>query len=164
MLHIVTCINVDVFLLCLVFKEQFSHSPHQRQLHIITCFLEQLFIFKIVNQRRLLILTQLNKSTYFQIYFYNFFNHYHLYYSYSKHLFIIFIWIHKTTYEDYRNGYLFSQPSPTRNLFLRACNDKAVHVQQLYELLTKRNDYGGKPFVVNIEEATTENNNYRTAL
>ena len=39
-----------------------------------------------------------------------------------------------------------------------------MHVQQLYELLTKRNDYGGKPFVVNIEEATTENNNYHTAL
>jgi mannose-6-phosphate isomerase-like protein (cupin superfamily) len=68
------------------------------------------------------------------------------------------------TYEDYRNGYLFSQPSPTRDLFLRACNDEAVPVQQLYKLLTKRNDYGGEPFVVNIEEATTENNNYRTAL
>ena len=68
------------------------------------------------------------------------------------------------TYEDYRNGYLFSQPSPTRDLFSRACNDEAVHVQQLYELLTKRNNYGGEPFVVNIEEATTENNNYRTAL
>jgi mannose-6-phosphate isomerase-like protein (cupin superfamily) len=68
------------------------------------------------------------------------------------------------TYEDYRNGYLFSQPSPTRDLFPRACNDEAVHVQKLYELLTKRNDYGGEPFVVNIEEATTENNNYRTAL
>jgi mannose-6-phosphate isomerase-like protein (cupin superfamily) len=67
-------------------------------------------------------------------------------------------------YEDYRNGYLFSQPSPTRDLFLRAFNDQAVHVQQLYELLTKRNDYGGEPFVVNIKEATTENNNYRTAL
>ena len=45
--------------------------------------------------------------------------------------------IQKTTYEDYRNGYLFSQPSPTRDLFLRAFNDEAVHVQQLYELLTK---------------------------
>ena len=41
------------------------------------------------------------------------------------------------TYEDYGNGYLFSQSSPTRDLFLRACNDEAVHVQQLYELLTK---------------------------
>ena len=30
------------------------------------------------------------------------------------------------TYEDYRNGYLLSQPSPTRDLFLRAFNDEAA--------------------------------------
>lgn len=67
-------------------------------------------------------------------------------------------------YEDYRNGFLFSHPSPTRDLFLRAFNDETVHIQQLYELLSKRNDYGGQPFVINIEDATTENNNYRTTL
>ncbi|WP_428910899.1 cupin domain-containing protein [Niallia sp. Krafla_26] len=71
-------------------------------------------------------------------------------------------------YEEYRNDYLFTQPSPIRDLFLLNFNDEAKHVQELENLRLSRNeetsDYGMQPFVVNIEEATKLNNAFRRAL
>ena len=74
-------------------------------------------------------------------------------------------------YEEYRNHYLFSQPSSIRELFLQTFQDEAKHVHQLESLRLNLNeqrivmtDYGRKPFVLNIEEATTQNNTFRTAL
>ena len=72
------------------------------------------------------------------------------------------------SYEDYRNDYLFTQPSPIRELFLQTFNDEAKHIQELENLRLNRNervtDYGMQPFVVNIEEATEQNNAFRSAL
>lgn len=71
-------------------------------------------------------------------------------------------------YEEYRNHYLFSQPSFVRELFLQTFQDEANHVQQLETLRNTQGtvikDYGRNPFVVNIEEATTQNSTFRTAL
>jgi mannose-6-phosphate isomerase-like protein (cupin superfamily) len=39
-----------------------------------------------------------------------------------------------------------------------------MHISQFEQLLTDLRDYGPEPFVVNIEEATKENNTFRTAL
>ncbi|WP_338471700.1 cupin domain-containing protein [Niallia sp. XMNu-256] len=74
-------------------------------------------------------------------------------------------------FEEYRNHYLFTQDSFVRELFLQNFNDEAKHIQQLEDLRVSRNDnglvirdYGRQPFVINIEEATTQNNTFRTAL
>lgn len=39
-----------------------------------------------------------------------------------------------------------------------------MHISQFEKLLTNLRDYGSEPYVVNIEEATKENNTFRTAL
>ncbi|MFB4165751.1 cupin domain-containing protein [Alteribacillus sp. JSM 102045] len=73
-------------------------------------------------------------------------------------------------YEEYRNGYLLTQHTPFQDVFLRACNDEVEHAQRFDSLSSNQQggielkDYGTEPFVVNIEEATKQNNTFRTAL
>lgn len=42
--------------------------------------------------------------------------------------------------------------------------DRTNYYSNLYRQLTEIKDYGPEPFVVNIDEVTKQNNNYRTAL
>ncbi|KHE69542.1 cupin domain-containing protein [Halobacillus sp. BBL2006] len=73
-------------------------------------------------------------------------------------------------YEIYRQIYLLTQHSPLQNVFARACNDEASHASQIRLLASNQEsrielkDYGKEPFVVNIDEATKQNNTFRTAL
>ncbi|MFC4022247.1 cupin domain-containing protein [Oceanobacillus longus] len=70
-------------------------------------------------------------------------------------------------YEEYRNSYILTQNSPVREVFLRACTDEVEHAKRFSSLgddsMVLR-DYGSQSFLVNIEEATTQNNTFRTAL
>ena len=74
-------------------------------------------------------------------------------------------------YEEYRNDYLLLQNSPVGDVFLRASTDEMEHAKRLAFLKSFKSkdkielkDYGPEPFIVNIEEATKQNNTYRTAL
>ncbi|NGP44886.1 cupin domain-containing protein [Bacillaceae bacterium SIJ1] len=80
-------------------------------------------------------------------------------------------------YEAAINGYntffdrsLTHQHSPIRNVLARACHDEMAHAQRFFYLSSQeknnmqRKDYGGKPYVVDIEEATKQNKTFRTAL
>lgn len=74
-------------------------------------------------------------------------------------------------YEEYRNDYLLLQNSPVGDVFLRASTDEMEHAKRLAFLKSFKSkdkielkDYGPEPFIVNIQEATKQNNTYRTAL
>lgn len=71
-------------------------------------------------------------------------------------------------YEEYRNGCLSIQHSLVRDVFLRVLAKEKEHATRFGYLnegeVIEITDYGAEPFVVNIEEATKQNNNYRTAL
>ncbi|RSL34089.1 cupin domain-containing protein [Salibacterium salarium] len=73
-------------------------------------------------------------------------------------------------YEEYRKSYAFTQHTPFRDVFLRAGTDEIEHAERFNFLSSneKNNveikDYGAEPFVVNIEEATKQNDTFRTAL
>ncbi|KGX84781.1 cupin domain-containing protein [Pontibacillus litoralis] len=66
----------------------------------------------------------------------------------------------------FRQGYLKSPYSPFRDVFLRVSSDKMEHAKRLkgMQKRSETKDYGGQPFVVNIERATKKNNTFRTAL
>jgi mannose-6-phosphate isomerase-like protein (cupin superfamily) len=70
-------------------------------------------------------------------------------------------------YHQYVNGYLVPHPY-VRNAYLQALSAEQVNASRVgflrQDALRQRTDFGPNPFVVNIEEATTENNNFRTAL
>ncbi len=76
-------------------------------------------------------------------------------------------------YETYRNHYLLTQDPFIRDVFLRAFTDEIKHATRFNFILAQTSnydgntiikDYGSAPFVVNIDEATKKNNNYRTAI
>lgn len=71
-------------------------------------------------------------------------------------------------YEDYRKSCILTQYSFVQDVFLRAFTNEQVHATRMSSLYDDSvhgvKDYGGKPFVVNIEDATKENKNYRAAL
>lgn len=73
-------------------------------------------------------------------------------------------------YEANRNHYLLAQQSPFQDVFLRACYHEANHANQFHTLSLSQEgkielkDYGNNPFVVNIDQATKQNNTFRTAL
>lgn len=73
-------------------------------------------------------------------------------------------------YEEYRNSFYLAQYLPFRDVFWEACNDEANHANRFSSLSSYQvsrielKDYGKKPFVVNIDEATKQNNTFRTAL
>lgn len=80
-------------------------------------------------------------------------------------------------YEEYRDNYLLTQNPPVRDVFLRAFTDEIEHATRFGYLMyaqpatrTKKptradfTDYGKEPFVVNINEATKQNDTFRTAI
>ncbi|KGP72764.1 cupin domain-containing protein [Pontibacillus yanchengensis] len=69
-------------------------------------------------------------------------------------------------YEECHKGYLLTQHLPLRDLFLGACNKEAEHAERFFSFdgRIELKDYGSEPFVLDIEEATTENDTFRTAL
>ncbi|WP_082233128.1 cupin domain-containing protein [Halobacillus massiliensis] len=74
-----------------------------------------------------------------------------------------------TKYEEYRDHYLLTQHLPIREVFMRACNDEVDLVERITSLSSKDErveleDFGKQPFVINIEEATKQNNTFRTAI
>lgn len=71
-------------------------------------------------------------------------------------------------YEEYQKSYLLTQHPQVRHVFLWALTgeqENAARVGFLHEEVSNRlKDYGPEPFVVDIEEVTKKNNNFRTAL
>jgi mannose-6-phosphate isomerase-like protein (cupin superfamily) len=70
--------------------------------------------------------------------------------------------------DSYHHNYLYIQLSPVREMFFRAFTEEAEHASRFHFLRQEGNmeisDFGGKPYVVDIEEATTKNETFRTAL
>lgn len=74
-------------------------------------------------------------------------------------------------YEEFRNRCLQSQHPLVRDVFLRVLAEEKEHATR-FELLNEEDqeevidlkDYGPEPFVINIEDATKQNNYFRTAL
>ncbi len=71
-------------------------------------------------------------------------------------------------YEEYQKGFSLIQHPMIQNVFLWALTgeqENAARFRFLSEELSPRvTDYGGKPFVVDINKATKENDTFRTAL
>ncbi|WP_017727077.1 cupin domain-containing protein [Halalkalibacterium ligniniphilum] len=68
-------------------------------------------------------------------------------------------------YEDYQKSYLLTQHPQVRNVFLWALTGEKETATRLGSLNKEAlKDYGSRPFVVDIEKVTKQNNTYRTAL
>ncbi|MBR7795681.1 cupin domain-containing protein [Agaribacter marinus] len=72
-------------------------------------------------------------------------------------------------YQAYQKGYFLTQQDPQiRNIFLAALNGDQVNVSNVEQIqngnFRRPMDYGGEPFVIDIEEATKQNNTFRTAI
>lgn len=72
-------------------------------------------------------------------------------------------------FEKYQKAYLENQGNQLGDVFYRACHDKAVTTNRIVAFSRGEGrvvikDYGGQPFVLDIEEATTQNRTFRTAL
>ncbi|MDQ0416939.1 mannose-6-phosphate isomerase-like protein (cupin superfamily) [Croceifilum oryzae] len=73
-------------------------------------------------------------------------------------------------YEEYRNSYASTLYLPCQELFLKACQNEADQANLFHALsLIKERvmdlkDYGKRPFVINIDNATEKNENFRTVL
>ncbi|WP_216827369.1 cupin domain-containing protein [Alkalihalobacterium elongatum] len=65
-------------------------------------------------------------------------------------------------YQEYQNSSLLTQHPLVRQSFLQACTSE--NVSRFSSSLSQLKDYGSQPFVVDIEEVTTQNNTFRTAL
>lgn len=68
-------------------------------------------------------------------------------------------------YEEYRKNCLLTQYPLVQNVFLHASSIEKENAARLVTLNKEAlRDYGSKPFIVNIEKVTKQNNTYRTAL
>jgi mannose-6-phosphate isomerase-like protein (cupin superfamily) len=73
-------------------------------------------------------------------------------------------------YEQFRIGCLNAQHQPVYEVFANACKDEWEHARRLSMLGGDEDsrmasmDYGPAPFVVNIDEATVQNDTFRTAI
>lgn len=68
-------------------------------------------------------------------------------------------------YEEYRKNGLVYQNPVVQNVFLHASIGELENATRFDSLNAEvLKDYGGKPYVVDIEKVTTQNNNFRTAL
>jgi mannose-6-phosphate isomerase-like protein (cupin superfamily) len=71
-------------------------------------------------------------------------------------------------YHAYRNSSLLSEHPYVQQVFTWALSAKSEYAARFDvmndEVPVELKDYGGEPFVVNIDVATTQNNTYRTAL
>ncbi|WP_176224007.1 cupin domain-containing protein [Thalassobacillus devorans] len=78
--------------------------------------------------------------------------------------------IEAENYEAMRFYYYRSPQSSTGHAFLRACQDEIRHVEQAGQLAAngdirqETTDFGGEPYVVDIEDATLNNDTFRTAI
>jgi mannose-6-phosphate isomerase-like protein (cupin superfamily)/rubrerythrin len=71
------------------------------------------------------------------------------------------------SYEYYRIGTMITQNPSINEVFMNACKGEWVHANRLSFLGntgTERVDYGPQPFTFNIDEATVNNNTFRTAI
>ncbi|MCP3027130.1 cupin domain-containing protein [Halobacillus sp. A5] len=70
-------------------------------------------------------------------------------------------------YEHFRQGLELTRHSPLGGLFWRTCHEDAAFAER-FNCLANDNlelkDYGGEPYVVNIDEAARQNETFRTAL
>ncbi|WP_226584628.1 cupin domain-containing protein [Halobacillus litoralis] len=73
-------------------------------------------------------------------------------------------------YENDQKMYHLAQSMPISNVFSNACQTEVEHANRFQALSTQINrdihleDYGKKPYVVNIDKATIQNDTYRTAI
>ncbi|ESU30996.1 cupin [Bacillus sp. 17376] len=71
-------------------------------------------------------------------------------------------------YHEYRNSYLLTQYLPVGNVFFRAFADEIEHATRFGCLRQEGDmqltDFGNEPFTINIEEATLQNETFRTAI
>ncbi|MEH7887266.1 cupin domain-containing protein [Bacillus sp. JJ1609] len=71
-------------------------------------------------------------------------------------------------YQEYRNSFSLSQHPLVQHVFAWAFSAKSEYASRFAVLSNdvplEIRDYGREPFVVNIDEATTQNDTYRTAL
>ncbi|WP_246625055.1 cupin domain-containing protein [Fictibacillus nanhaiensis] len=71
-------------------------------------------------------------------------------------------------YEEYQKSALSTQHPHIRTVFFQASKGEREHAARCVylsrDIYQERKDYGGEPFVVDIEKATLQNNTYRTAL
>lgn len=67
-------------------------------------------------------------------------------------------------YKEYRKKGLLTQNPFVQNVFLQASSGEIEIAARFGSLNDKITDQGKQPYVVNIEEVTKQNNNYRTAL
>ncbi|WP_245243660.1 cupin domain-containing protein [Mesobacillus selenatarsenatis] len=71
-------------------------------------------------------------------------------------------------YHEYRNSYLLTQYLPVGNVFFRAFADEIEHATRFgclrQEGPVRLKDYGKQPFTIDIEEASLQNETFRTAI
>ena len=73
-------------------------------------------------------------------------------------------------YEAMRSYYYHSPQTAAGHAFLRACQDEIRHMEQAGQFAAngdsrqETTDFGGEPYVVDIEEATLNNDTFRTAI
>ncbi|WP_353050055.1 cupin domain-containing protein [Bacillus sp. ISL-39] len=71
-------------------------------------------------------------------------------------------------YHEYRNSYLLTQYLPVGNVFFRAFADEIEHATRFgclrQEGSIQLTDFGNEPFTINIEEASLQNETFRTAI
>jgi mannose-6-phosphate isomerase-like protein (cupin superfamily) len=67
-------------------------------------------------------------------------------------------------YDQYRKSSLLTQHPLIQHVFLHASTAEKEKATRFAFLSEKVKDYGSKPFVVNIEDVTKQNNTFRTAL
>ncbi|SFE74066.1 cupin domain-containing protein [Alteribacillus iranensis] len=74
------------------------------------------------------------------------------------------------SYEAYQQQYLLTPEHPVRDLLWKAGTSEATHAQRFSSLTSygqenmHGKDEGGQPYVVNIEDASKQNNTFRTAI
>ncbi|WP_226087936.1 cupin domain-containing protein [Mesobacillus sp. S13] len=71
-------------------------------------------------------------------------------------------------YHEFRNSYLLTQYLPVGNVFFRAFADEIEHATRFgclrQEGPVRLKDYGKQPFTIDIEEASLQNETFRTAI
>ena len=67
-------------------------------------------------------------------------------------------------FEENQRGSVLTQLPQVQNVFLWAMSGEQENAARLVSLNNRVTDFGPQPFVVDIEEATKKNNNFRTAL
>ncbi|MGV2942420.1 cupin domain-containing protein [Mesobacillus sp. LC4] len=71
-------------------------------------------------------------------------------------------------YHEYRNSYLLTQYLPVGNVFFRAFADEIEHATRFgclrQEGPVRLKDYGKQPYTIDIEEASLQNETFRTAI